>query len=497
MNREQFQSWSDVIVNYIESLDENDKKATYVNELVSMFLSKKLMQAKAKNKKDQIGLSKLLNQINKIKVTAKNRTKLESFYNLLYEKEQIEDLSKEINFINTKKSFPNIWICRSVELGDGVIPGTHIAKLSHPSSNASSILDRSKIKNNRYLTTSSLTREIIDGTYPDARLSRQVKFLLLEHNGSRLFDEILQRNSSVFYGLEDNDEELEIWMEKLINHLSQKPKTDLLSKQIYFPVANDYHLLSQLPSSSLNHKIYDSHFSKDIRKVKAKVQKARQNEKYSTDLSNRIPYVARLLVTQSQPQNVSVLNGKRGGAIRLFSSSPPTWKNQLKPPINVKSWFDRGIPLDIIKQDLIRLRNFILRFEQLNISTKDPKKRNWLIKWGNEILSNILIYAEAIQNLPPGWTDTPKIKLKIQQQYFLDPYRADESFQKAKKAHDWEKIIASDFARWLNRKIQGRDKKFTPLPEHTKLWEELMLNQLREHNQMIRTILANAGEHEI
>ena len=494
MNTGEMHSWSDIIKDYINTLEENDKKSSYVDQLISIFLSKQLLTAKTENNEEQSELYQLINKITKTTATAKNRSKFEDFYQILRNRKQIEDFSKDIKFIRNKNNFFNIWICRSIELSEGVIPGTHIAKLSHPSSAGSSILDRSNIKDNRHLTTSALAKEIVDGTYPDAKFSKQAKFLLLEHKGCRLFDEILKGNYSVFSGLEDSSEELHSWGRKYTAYLTQQPKTDFLLKQLYFPVKNNYHLLSLLPSSSLIQKIYDSQFSKDVRKDNKKTNQARQSEKYLTDLSLRLPNVTRLLVTQSQPQNVSVLNGKRGGAIRLLSSHPPTWQSQLKPPTNRKSWFDRGVPLNVIKEDIKYLRSFLLRFEQLNLSTKDPKKRSWLIKWANNIISNVLFHAEAIQNLSAGWSNTSTIKLKLEQQYFLDPYRADVAFQNTKESSDWQNIVATDFAQWLNRKIQRQDKKFTPQAEHTKLWKELMLVQLREHNQMVKAVLAAGKE---
>ncbi|WP_188151015.1 type I-F CRISPR-associated protein Csy1 [Teredinibacter waterburyi] len=497
MNIDKNTEWSNVIKAYIESLEEGDKKNSYVDELISIYLSKRLLNAKSNKNDEQVELCKLKNKITKVKVTAAQRPTYEGFYRVLREREQIEDCSKDIAFIGNKNNFFNIWMCRSVELSEGVVPGTHIARLSHSSSTGSSFLDRNCVQDKKYMTTSALGKEIVDGTYPDAKLSKQAKFLLLEYEGNRLFDELMKGNYSVFSGLEESSEELEYWGKTYTSFLSQKPQTDFLLKQLYFPVKNNYHLLTVLLSSSLVQRIYNSHFSKDARKANEQSQKARQSDRYSDQLSIRLPSVARLLVTQSQPQNVSVLNGSRGGAVRVFSSLPPTWENQIKPPVHNKSWFDRGIPSSVIKHDIEYLRTFLLRFERIDLSTKDPKKRDWLIKWGSQILSSVMFYAEGIQNLPAGWTSELGVKLKQEHQYFLDPYRIDCSFQSAKAVSDWQSVIAGDFAKWLNRKIQGKDKKFTPQPEHTKLWSSLMLEQLREHNEMVKVVVAANREEQV
>ena len=489
--------WSCVIKSYIDSLKESDKKDVYVDELVSIYLSKKLQNSKSRKDDDQAELSKLKNKISKTKATAEQRSTFEGFYNILRERKQIEDYSRDIDVISNKNNFHNIWMCRSVALSEGVVPGTHIAKLSHSSSSGVSILDRNGVRNNKYLTTSTLSEEIVDGTYPNAVLSKQVKLLLLEYNGNKFFDEILKGNYSIFFGLSESSEEMECWGEKYSSYLSQNPQSDFLLKQLFFPVNKNYHLLSMLPSSSLAQKVYENHFSKDARKEKEKLQKVRRTEKYSSQLSISLPSVARLLVTQSQPQNVSVLNGSRGGAIRVFSTSPPTWESKVKPPGYDRSWFERGIPFGAVKDDIEYLRNYILRFERIELSTKDPKKRNWLVKWGGRILSGVMFYAESIQNLPSGWSSVSGIKLKQEQQYFLDPYREDIVFQSSKEVCDWQSVIARDFAQWLNKKIQGKEKKFTPQLEHTNLWRGLMLEQLREHNDMVKAVIAANKEEQL
>jgi CRISPR-associated protein Csy1 len=70
-------------------------------------------------------------------------------------------------------------------------------------------------------------------------------------------------------------------------------------------------------------------------------------------------------------------------------------------------------------------------------------------------------------------------------QYFLDPYRDDKTFQSARKASNWQAVVCQDFAHWLNQKLIGKEKNFTPQPFHTRIWIELLEQPLREHNTMI------------
>jgi len=490
MSEAQLSSWQDVIKSYIDELGDHDKLSQYVDELLSSFYLNCLLGASSEKDEEQKELSKLISKVSKTPTSAKNKSKFEAFYQDFFRKGWIEDRSEEIQFISNKTNFYNIWICRSVLIGEGVVPGTHIAKLTHSSSAGSSFLDRTTDKKKAYLSTNALVSKTLDGTYPNATLSKQVKFLMLEHKGVSLFDEIVDNNDSVFEGFESVSAELKEWGDQYREILTQKPSSDFLLKQIYFPVGEGYHLLTVVRSSSLSQKIYGSYFAKDARKASDLVNNARKSSKYSPEISKQAMNVAKISTTLSQPQNVSVLNGKRGGRVRLFSSQPPVWEPQKKAPLHKKSWFFESSIYRATREDVDYLRDFLLRFGRLELSTKDPKKQEWMVTWVNRIISDVLFLAESVQNLPAGWSNDPEINLKLEQQYFLDPYRSDDAFQAAKKTSDWQAVICADFAAWLNNCLKGKDKKFTPKAEHTKLWKSLMEQPLRESNQVVKAVLA-------
>ena len=478
MSEMQLFDWQSVIEGYIDGLGEQEKQVEYIDELLSRFISKKLLSDLSGN--DEKSINKFLVNVKKTPATAKNKDKFLSFYQSALDNGWIKSISDTIEKISRKSNFWNIWISRSVEISEGVLPATHCAKLTHSSSSGSSILDESRNSRTDYISTASLQEKIIDGTYPNATLSKQVKFLMLEHKGCYLFEEIQKGNSSVFSNFSENDNELNYWLESYQTVLNEKPKTDILLKQLYFPVADSYHLLTLLQSSSLSQCLHKHCFDKEARKKQVKFTNARKSKKFIPDGHQSLIGVSKLLITQSQHQNATVLNGKRGGIQRLFNTLPPTWTSQTNPPINQKSWFYRGIPNLAVKTDIDYLRDFLLRNEKLSLSTRNPQKRKWLIKWGQSLTDAVLFYAQQIQMLPEGWTKKQGIKLKLSQQYFLDPCRNDEVFQTARKSANWQAEVSKDFANWLNSKLVGKDKLFTPQAEHTKLWTLLMSNALRE-----------------
>ena len=190
------QEWRKTIKEYIDGLNEHDKQSDYIDELLSTFISKKLLCDVSGD--DEKAINKFLANINKTPVTAKNKDKIMCFYQEALDKGWMQPIPETIEKISRKSNFCNIWISRSIEISEGVLPATHCAKLTHSSSSGSSILDKSSNSRTDYISSSGLQEKIIDGTYPNATLSKQVKFLMLEHDGSYLFEEIQKGNSTIF-----------------------------------------------------------------------------------------------------------------------------------------------------------------------------------------------------------------------------------------------------------------------------------------------------------
>lgn len=482
---EEFESWEGVIKDYLDKLGDESKKEEYLQFLLSNLFHLKLNDAKAQ-KDDQDLLKKELVNINKIKITPKNKDKLEGYYLKFVKNGWVKDCSNEVVFLTKKHCFYNIWICRAIVQGNGVFPATHIAKLTHSQSTSTSFLDASEVCKKTNLSTSSLSTKKIDGSYPDAKLSRNVKFLMLEHNGKLLSEELVSGCSETLSSFSDDDEELDQWMQDFYRLLAPAPTSDSLAKQVFFPINNnEYHLLTILKSSTLSQAIFDVCFEKTIRKEQIILNRNKTKNIYHQDVYKQFINVARVSPVSSQPQNVSVLNGKRGGYIRLFSTQPPTWQSQLKPPIYKKSFFDY-FGNSHITEDVKYLREFLLRFENIGLSIKDPKRRRHLERWVNSIIDEVLFYTSSIQSMPAGWSNIEDSKLKPEHQYFLDPYRDNEGFQQKRESTDWQNVVSHDFARWLNHKLIGKDKQFTPQAEHTRLWGNIFKTPLREDTEGIK-----------
>lgn len=380
------------------------------------------------------------------------------------------------------------WLDDNCKYAEGASVATHVSKLTHSSNKASCFFDQSSVQKSGYVTTSMISKPVVDGAYDNALYSPIVSLLLVENEGRFFYEDIIEGKYDGLLGFEENDEQINTWRTELKKSIDKPSKaTDGLSKQVYFPLkrypvnSNDWHLLPVLVSSSMAHSIFNMTASKVFNDHNKFLRdKCRDKSLYSPETLISYPKTAILMVTQSSHQNTSQLNGARSGRLILTSSQPPTWKQQVKPPIYQTTWFRSGIPNYAVKEDIEFLRAFLLRNDALELSTRDPKKRKWLENWGEQIVDEVMYHANIIQTLPAGWSATEGIKLKNAHQYFLDPYRDDEAFQAERNATEWEKEVCNDFSSWLNKRLQGKDNAFSPQPEHSKLWKSLMATALRE-----------------
>lgn len=385
---------------------------------------------------------------------------------------------------------PTAWLETYGGFAHGVSFATHVAKLTHSSINSASsfyILSKPSFEQDQcYLLTESLVNPVIDNAIDNASYSPVATLLTLEVEGKTIASYLAKQDSTPFKELADNQQQLENWVAQFSSVLkTDRLASHSLAKQIYFPInvkKPEYHLLCNVQSSTLAQGIHlaIANASDD------KLYKLKEKHKFSNDYSKWYPNKAKLALTSSDAaKNVSPLHSKRSGKITLLSAQPPSWEFQLKPPVNHKTLFDEHSIYWQAQADIKYLKDFLTRFERIELSIKHPKRQKWLEDWGNNIIDEVFYYVSNIHQLPAGWTSNINTKLKSEHQYLLDPYRNDNNFQSSRLLTNWQSVICNDFARWLNRILAGKDKQFTPQDLHTRLWHKLFETALREFNDTI------------
>ena len=489
-----FETWKEVITGFLKSKRDTDEEKYLKEEIkrvaelyakVDFFNDEniELIFNTKKNKKEQDESSLDFQRSRTIPLFKLDKEKipdrLNSFRVLRDYARKRKDLSD--------KYFPKNWLSNNCENASSVSFATHVIKLTHSKIDTPSLFDSVDVVNDSYMTTSALAVKTVDGAVAGNQFAPIFQFLELELNGVKLAEELAKDEHFFDYLMkyyEDDSELVNSWTSGFRRALdSGVPATHALAKQIYFPlnIENpEYHLLCNVISSSFAHAIYERIFDVGQKTIK------KSHEKGKFHQNERAVFLQRshLNVTASNHSNASQLNGKRGGKLHLFSARPPIWQSQINPPIYKQSLFS-NLYNATIRSEINYLRDFLLRFSQLDLSIKDPKRKRHIDCWVDNIIDEFLFYVASIQKLSSGWSDMDEIKLKKSHQYLLDHHRSDEAFQSARQNEDWQKVIRDDFARWLNRQLRGKDKQFTPKSEHTRLWKRLLEQPLREHIERI------------
>lgn len=395
-----------------------------------------------------------------------------------------DSLNSDINIKQqdlVSKYTPETWITWAAENAKNVTFATHVTKLTHSVIDSPSFFNAFEATKNSHLSTSSLTNVVIDGAVKGMQYSPVYQFLELEFNNKKLISEFVNLDTDLLESFAKNHEQMLVWNQGFSAAATEgKPTAHCLLKQTYFPINRDnpksnYHLLCNVVSSSKAQALYEfcRRNSKDAFKIK-------NSNKYSDETYFGFPNRASISITASNHGNASQLNNKRGGRLGLFSCQPPVWHAIVKPPIYSGSFFFELSKSYEVKENIQYLSDFLTRFENLQLSIKDPKRMLWVEGWIENLADEVLVYVKTMQALPAGWSVIEGIKLKQEHQVLLDCYRQDEDFLAMKNSSDWQAVIIQDFAAWLNNRLTKANEKFTPQDSHTKLWMKIFKANFRE-----------------
>lgn len=499
--------WTSIITKFIDDLDESHLQEYFKQVRLAVCYQTHLLTAKISDEDSQDtqkkkAFDKAIQKIIKIcssPITqqAKALPELQKFYQDLTQKGYLSDISTQIQAIEQENDFYKLWIYHLLLVAGGVSIGTHIAKLTHSSSGASSLIDEIDEKQNGLLSTSILKNPMYDGTYlSGAAMSKYAKFYLLNVDNQPLGLLLKQGDFSPLSGVFSNDELNQIKQDfhRLLNLDLQ---ADSLAKQVYFPLdifSKKYHQLVILQSSSLAQEIHQRFYQKEVRAAREKIEKFKENQKYHSEVLHSPPKTLFHSSVASQPQNVSVLLGSRGSGTRLFDGSAPIWQTQNKPPIYQKSLFADGLLNARTKDNIAGLQKMLIAFETANISFKEPKRLKGVLNWLGAVIDDVLDYIGEMMQFNAGWSNTDDCKLPISHQILLDWQRNDDKFLIAKNG-DWQSIVVNDFVVWLNKKLYVNDetKTFSVNDEHSRIWRDEFADKLREYVELLEIPSAPKG----
>lgn len=224
---------------------------------------------------------------------------------------------------------------------------------------------------------------------------------------------------------------------------SELKESDQRLKQVYFPVDDEYHLLTVLPASSLMYMLK--------RKLKPMIEhgwdaRNKKNAAYGQAYSN-LPGITVTKFGGTKPQNISLLNYKNGGNAYLLPSLPPQLEQRnIRRP---RHDFFSELPLYEFSE------NFRILHEHYKIAHNNLAIRESVRACEWYIIDQVLMRVYAFRKLEPGWS--VKTQLSMAQKLWLDNANVGARIG----SEDSLDQIATRFVRWFvsaYEKTIGKEK---------------------------------------
>ncbi len=361
---------------------------------------------------------------------------------------------------------------------------THIPKFSNPSVKLDGLIANLKKSPDGLLRTGNVTGAGLDifsnsGAVDHTKeLIYVYEFLVTYMPDGDMIIEHLQRQDElardevkkVFSAINIKDSVFDQIRSQLLLMVNteEASKTSEAIKQVYFPVKDDYHLLSVLyPSplmSELRKRITTMQFSDTARKT----GKDKKDNKYSDEEVSDIYNLTKIGFGGANKQNISVLNNKHGGDFYLLSSIPPTLKNRyIQPPKN--NFFSNTLYPKNFQNDFKKLHQLFSDKDTMHIKNQ---RRYWI----KHIIYQVIEKIWQVRYIDAGWSESDTYnKLKPYQKIWLDQAQKDNRIEL-----DFD-LIKTDLSRWIvNTYNETIDKYTTRLGDDHKPYIEIIIDEMQE-----------------
>lgn len=363
---------------------------------------------------------------------------------------------------------------------------THALKAVHPDARGTNLyVDPAGMVSRSVVGSHVLGTDFASDVVGNAAALDVYKFLKLEVDGRTLLDWLSVDDPAVLCALSEDEAASREWQSAFIG-LTQvregRAESHALAKQVYWLAGEDtaddgqYHLLAPLFPTSLVQAVHqvlqEDRFGEANKAARAAHRENKEHESSCRDY----PALAVRKLGGTKPQNISQLNSERGGVSYLLGSLPPQWAQRMpRRPWGITSVFG---PTLMRYGDVREITRALLRFLQ-----KDPpsnmETRDRVDAYVDNLIDELVSMANEIRrNIPRNWTADPRCVLVREEQYWLDPWRAedDPEFRSAWLRMDWPAQIGHRFGNWLNEQLKTLSPYLGDV-EHRHWKNELLLDE--------------------
>jgi CRISPR-associated protein Csy1 len=331
------------------------------------------------------------------------------------------------------------WIPDAAKKAKQLSMASHVCKFSHPDAKAAPVIANSTYCTDGYLRSGNVQYEHVEcnlDAFGNAAAIGVYNFLVIKMNDGRTILDHLERDSdeiraelSLFKENYDELREEFLAIKQSVKHA----ESDERLKQVYYPVADQYHLLSLLTPS-----LIVSELQGRVRAIREKSWAVRDknNEQYGQDYE----VLHDLTVVGfggTKPQNISVLNSRNRGRVYFLSSCPPSIEHRdVSRPR--RDFFANTLRNAWFHEEFRRLHT-LLASQKNNLVVRDSIRQ--VI---NAIVDHVMISVYKLREEDPGWSE-PFSTLPLAQKIWLDEFFADAREQQK----EWLEEVALSFARWV------------------------------------------------
>ncbi|EMM7216208.1 type I-F CRISPR-associated protein Csy1 [Enterobacter bugandensis] len=383
---------------------------------------------------------------------------------------------------------PKAWLTDAAKRAGQINLVTHAAKFTHGDSKSSSIYSEA-VALEGYLSTAALSGLEPDAVGNAAALDVAKLLQTRVNGGDSLLASLKRGDRAALAAFTDDANQLDEWIAGFSRALTPgEPASHKLAKQGYFPVGENYHLLSPLFATSLVHAMHQKmiafRFGDDVKAI----WKARREKTWHPTPLTLFPHSAEIHFGGTKPQNISYLNSVRGGRSWLLSCQPPQWKKADKPPTTLRSIFTSGGQFDRRANSTVQLLVSLLARtgDYTNVRIREARD-----EYIDALIDLLFVVASELQrDTWQNWTLSCE-RLVTHQQFWLDPWRTktDEAFRLERDKDDWQVSVATDFALWLNTRLSKALKDLGYVEQREWQTRERLRNNLREMEKIIREAL--------
>ena len=386
-------------------------------------------------------------------------------YSILFEEEiELEKIQDKIDILAKDSSYGTII--------------SHSAKMTHPSCRYPKIVYKGVFKKDGFLRTGNNKVEF--DMQINAIKLKVFKFLSLRYKGITLKDYIESNNSNILVELfKVSNERANSWIKLFSLCLtSQDYRTDRFIKQVYFPIEDNYHVLSLLHPSGLIFELKEKIDFLNRRSADRYIAKKKKadNEYLNIDFYT-VPNLTETKYGGEHPKNISGLNNKYQSHYLLYSMPPTLDKREIHfPKID---FFKNSISIWEFKETFFSLHYLYKRDYPRNMDVRNERDSYY-----GEIIDNIIERMYAVREVSMNQYYEKNSKLKHHQKVWLIQSKAYRT--EREEDDEWLAKLLKEIARWI---ISVGYKKVLGKKEHIKFGngEYLYLLQLlEEHKESFR-----------